>query len=114
MLIQNRKANMPKLECEGVLSDAVLQAARAAIPPNAEQLLQLPANGVRNQPLLPLLLGLLDASQQVASAVADNAWDDCCPLNAELATELVRQCRVIADDIENSTQCPDGAGWTQQ
>lgn len=114
MRIQNRKATMPKLECEGALSDLVLQAARDAIPANAEELITLPTSGVRNQPLLPLLLGLLDATQLVACAVADNAWDDCCPLNQELATQLAQQSRAIADDLINATQCPDAAGWAQR
>jgi hypothetical protein len=111
MRTQNQNATMSSLQCQSVLSDAVLQAARAAIPANAEQWVTLPASGLLNQPLLPLLVGLLDATQQVAAAVADNAWDDSCPLNDGLAAELAQQCHAIADDLLNATQCPDAAGW---
>lgn len=111
MQTQNQNATMQELECEGALADLVLQAARAAIPANAEQLITLPPSGVRNEPLLPLLLGLLDATQRTAAAVADNAWDACSPLNEALAADLARQCRAIAADIENATQCPDAARW---
>jgi hypothetical protein len=97
----------PSLECDGALSDLILQAARAAIPANVERLITLPASGARNQPLLPLLVGLLDAAQATAKAVADNAWDDCLPLDRQLATDLAKQCRAIAADIENASQCPD-------
>jgi hypothetical protein len=100
------------IECEGALSDLILQAARAAIPAHVDQLITLPAAGVRNQPLLPLLVGLLDALQVTATAVADNAWDDCQPLPKELAADLAKQCRAIAADLENAVQCPDAAAFT--
>jgi len=100
------------MQCEAALSDLVLQAARAAIPADVDQLLTLPAAGVRNQPLMPLLVGLLDALQVTARAVGDNAWDDCLPLDAQLACDLARQCRAIAADIENATQAPDARTWS--
>jgi hypothetical protein len=100
------------LECETVLSDRILQAARAAIPADAQRLAKLPATSVRNQPLLPLLAGLIDAAQATAKAVGDNAWDDCHPLNRELAAELAKQCRAIAADLENATECPDASAFS--
>jgi hypothetical protein len=100
------------IECETVLSDRILQAARAAIPADAQRFAKLPATSVRNQPLLPLLVGLIDAAQTTAKAVGDNAWDDCHPLNRELATELARQCRAIAADLENATECPDASAFS--
>ncbi len=100
------------IECETVLSDRILQAARAAIPADAQRLAKLPATSVRNQPLLPLLVGLIDAAQATAKAVGDNAWDDCHPLNRELAAELARQCRAIAADLENATECPDASAFS--
>jgi len=102
----------PCIECEGALSDLILQAARDAIPANVERLITLPASGARNQPLLPLLVGLLDAAQATAKAVADNAWDDCLPLDRQMATDLAKQCRAIAYEIENASQCPDARGWS--
>jgi hypothetical protein len=103
MQIQN---HTPSLECEGALSDLVLQAARAAIPLHVDRLITLPASGARNQPLLPLLVGLLDAAQATAKAVEDNSWDDGLSLDRDLAAGLAKQCRDIAAGIENAS------GWT--
>lgn len=100
------------LQCPAALSDLILQAARGAIPAHVDHLITLPAAGVRNDPLLPLLVGLLDAAQVTAKAVGDNAWDDCRPLPAELAVDLARQCRAIAADLENANQCPDASAFS--
>lgn len=100
---------MKTVECEAVLSDQVLNAARAVLQsPVAEQQIQAwaIAGNTKNQPLLPLLICLLDASKAVASAVADNAWDDCQPIASNLAADLSHQAIRIADDIRNATQCP--------
>jgi hypothetical protein len=78
--------NQTRLECDGALSDLILQAARQAIPGHVDRLITLPDSGRRNKPFLPLLVGLLDAAQQVARAVADNAWDESLPLDRELMT----------------------------
>lgn len=102
----------PRLECDGALSDLILQAAHAALPKHASSLVLLPDSGPRNQPLLPLLVGLLDAAQATAKAVADNAWDDCLPLDRKLATDLANQARAIAADLENASQWPDARGWS--
>jgi hypothetical protein len=104
---------MPKpLHCETVISDAVLQAARNAIPADPSRWVNLPPVGVRNQPLLPLLVALIDATRCTAAAVADNAWDDCHPLPYSLAEELAKTLRSTADDLINATQCPDSSGWS--
>ena len=95
------------IECNGALSDLILQAARQAIPSDVEQLITLPDSGRRNQPILPLLVGLIDATQQVAQAVADNAWDESIPLDRKLMTDLARQSRAIATAIESASTCPD-------
>jgi hypothetical protein len=100
------------LECQAALSDLILQAARAAIPAHVDRLLTLPDSGQRNQPLLPLLVGLLDGAQATAKAIGDNAWDDCRPLNRKLALDLARQCRAIAADLENATECPDASAFS--
>ena len=83
------------LECAAALSDLVLRAARAVIPAHVDSLMPLPDCGPLNQPLLPLLVALLDAAKVTADAVADNAWDSCQPIPAELAEELVG----VADQI---------------
>lgn len=95
------------IECDGALSDLILEAARQAIPADVDQLLTLPDSGRRNQPLLPLLVGLIDATQQVAQAVADNAWDESIPLDRGLMAALARQSRAIATAIESASDCPD-------
>jgi hypothetical protein len=96
-----------RIECDGALSDLILQAARQAIPSHVDRLITLPDSGRHNNPLLPLLVGLLDATQQVASAIADNAWDESIPLDRELMADLCRQARAIAAAIETASTCPD-------
>jgi hypothetical protein len=95
------------LECDGALSDLILQAARYAIVSNAIQLITLPDSGRRNQPLLPLLIGLIDAAQVTAQAIADNAWDESLPLDRDLMHDLARQARLIASVLESASTCPD-------
>lgn len=112
MQIHNRNTSMAKLECDAALSDLILQAARGAVPADVNKLITLPAAGLKNDPLMPLLIGLIDSTQAVAAAIADNAWDDCRPLDKDLARDLARQARQIAADIENATECPDARTWT--
>lgn len=100
------------LQCDAALSDLVLQAARAAIPTDPSRLITLPAAGIKNDPLLPLLIALVDATKAVAAAVADNAWDDCHPIDRGIAADLARDARLIATDITNATDCPDATGWS--
>ena len=95
------------IKCDGALSDLILQAARQAMPSYASQLITLPDSGRRNQPLLLLLVGLIDATQQVAQAVADNAWDESIPLDRKLVADLARQSRAIATAIESASACPN-------
>ena len=102
----------PTLECAGALSDLILQAARQALPANPERLIRIPPAGPRNRPLLPLVNGLIDAAQATAKAIGDNAWDDCHPLDQQLARDLARQCRAIAADLENANQGPDARNWS--
>ena len=97
------------IECDGALSDLILQAARQAIPGDVDRLITLPDSGRRNNPILPLLVGLIDATQQVAQAVADNAWDESRPLDRELMSDLARQSRAIATSIETASACPDSS-----
>ena len=99
------------MSCQTVVSDLILQAARQAVPADAERLMLLPDCGARNKPLVPLLVGLVEALQVTAKAVADNAWDESHPLDARLAEELTQECVAIAADIKNATQCPDARTW---
>jgi hypothetical protein len=108
----SRYAMVKTLQCDSAISDLVLQAARAAIPAHVDQLITLPASSTKNEPLLPLLVALLDAARATAAAIGDNAWDDCRPLNTDLAADLSRQARQIADDLINATQCPDASSWS--
>ena len=94
----------PTLQCDGALSDLILQAARAAIPDRLGSLLTVPDVGARNQPLLPLLIGLIDAAQVTARAIDDNAWDSHFPVDRALAADLAQQCRVIACTLESSAE----------
>jgi len=77
------------LECDGALSDLILQAARQAIPAGVDSLLTLPDVGARNQPLMPLLVGLIDAAKVTAGAIADNAWDSGEPVPDDLVVDLI-------------------------
>lgn len=96
----------------GALSDLILQSARAAIPADVNSLLSVPDVGPRNQPLMPLLLGLIDAAAVTARAVGDNAWDCSLPLDRELAAGLAHQCRSIARTLESATDPVIGDTWS--
>lgn len=99
----------PALQCEAALSDTILQAARAALPCNPGQWVILPA-GAKNEPLMPLLLGLLDAVQATAGAVNDNAHDEGRPLPREFAHELARQAEQVAAVLRNAADAADQTG----
>jgi hypothetical protein len=72
----------------------------------------VPNCSVRNQPLLPLLKGLLDGGLVTARAIADNAWDESRPLDRDLMHDLANQARAIASAIESASDCPDARGWS--
>jgi hypothetical protein len=96
--------NHTPIQCDGALSDLILQAVRGVMPAiiAAEP---VPNCSVRNQPLLPLLEGLLDATLATAKAVADNAWDESRPMDRALMTDLARQARLIASVMESAANC---------
>jgi hypothetical protein len=77
------------MNCQEYISAAILEAARAAVPADVERLMLLPACGPRNEPLMPLLIGLVEAVRVTAEAVADNAMDENCPIEALLVGELI-------------------------
>jgi hypothetical protein len=92
------------LECPGALSDLILQAARQALPTNPQQLIRLPDCGERNQPLMPLLVGLIDAVKVTATAVADNAWDAGPALPKDLIVDLLIELEHCASALRRSQE----------
>jgi hypothetical protein len=92
------------LECDGALSDLILQAARQAIPAGVDSLLALPDVGARNQPLMPLLVGLIDAAKVTANAIADNAWDAGQPVPKDVADQLAADLRECMRFVWQSTE----------
>lgn len=103
---------MPTLECQGALSDLILQAARQALPKHVDGLITLPSTGARNQPLLPLLVGLLDAAQTVARAVEDNAWDSGQPLPSGFVDGLAEQARALSLSLTSAGRAHNTSGWS--
>ena len=92
------------LECEAARSDLILQAARQAIPAGVDSLLTLPDCGERNQPLMPLLVGLIDAAKVTTRAIADNAWDSGQPVPKDLAAGLMADLRECIQFVRQSTE----------
>ena len=103
MSIQIRN-HTPSLECSGALSDLILQAARQALPQHVETLITLPDVGQRNQPLLPLLVGLIDAARVTANAIADNAWDSGQAVPEDLAVDLIVELEKCIQFVRQSTE----------
>lgn len=107
---------MQTITCDAAMSDDVLQAARAAMPADpAAHYLQPHAIrrlSDKQRPLVPLLMALLDAAQATAQAIADNSWDDSCPLERSLAEEMANQAYKLGADVINATQCPDASEWS--
>ena len=92
----------PPLSCDGALSDLILQAARQALPANPQQLIRLPDCGERNRPLMPLLVGLIDAAKVTASAINDNAWDSGPALPTGLADSLLAELEIVRQLITSA------------
>jgi len=92
------------LECEAALSDLILQAARASLPSSVDHLIELPSVGERNQPLMPLLVGLIDAVKVSANAIADNAWDSGQAVPKDLAAGLMADLRECIQFVRQSTE----------
>lgn len=101
--------------CDAAMSDAVLQAARAAMPANlASQFADpsvLTVVGEKNRPLVPLLMALLDAATAVAKAIEDNAWDDHLPIPRELANALANDSYRLGATCISAAQ-PMEPGWS--
>jgi len=89
-------------ECNPALSDLILQAARAAIPAHVYSLLTLRDCGERNRPLMPLMVGLIDAAKTNASAINDNAWDSGPALPRGIADDLLTELEIIRELITSA------------
>ena len=90
------------LSCDGALSDLILQASRRALPENVGSLIELPDCGERNRPLMPLLVGLIDAEKVTASAVNDNAWDAGPALPTGMADALLDDLEIVRQLITSA------------
>jgi hypothetical protein len=99
------------IECESALSDLVLQAARDAVASPIGQAYRRggtrPSSSPLNAPLVPLLEALLDAADAVAAAIADNAWDESRPMDADWTREIRGQAQKLATVIHSASTCPD-------
>jgi hypothetical protein len=94
--------NLTPLSCPGALSDLILQAARQALPAHVDSLIELPDCGERNRPLMPLLVGLIDAVKVTASAVADNAWEAGQPPPGELIVGQIADLQLCISALRRS------------
>jgi hypothetical protein len=106
--------NSATFDAEATMATAVLEAARAAIQSSPQGIAASywqPA-GVKNQPLLPLLHGLICATSATAAAIADNAWDESLPIPAAGARGLAEALHKIADTITAAAAAPDATGWS--
>jgi hypothetical protein len=92
------------LSCPGALSDLILQAARQAQPANPQQLIRLPNCGERNRPLMPLLVGLIDAAKVTASAINDNAWDAGPALPKDMTDALLTELEIVRQLIQSAEE----------
>jgi hypothetical protein len=66
----------------------------------------------KNAPMLPVLEALIGAATVQADAIADNAWDDCRPIPAEIAKHLAQACHRLGDTITAAASAPDASGWS--
>lgn len=101
-------------ECEGALSDLVLQAARTVVTSHPDWAYTgnpWKACSVKNQPLLTLLDCLIDAATAVATAINDNAWDDSNPVPAVIAHAFAKEAGAIGSHLIGASQCPDATAF---
>lgn len=102
------------INAEGALSDQILQAARAIVERDDTYYERQAWKGAgkKNLPLLILLDQLIGACEPLANAVADNAWDDTCPIPADGAKRLAEDLHRIADTISAAAAAPDASTWS--
>jgi hypothetical protein len=92
------------IECPGALSDLILHAARQALPKHTDSLITLPDCGERNRPLMPLLVGLIDAAKVTASAINDNAWDAGPALPKDMTDALLTELEIVRQLITSACE----------
>lgn len=96
-------------ELETPLTSRVLEAVESAIPADDLRRALDPAEaqylGPKNEPLVPLLVALLDATHALACAVNENAWDDSLPLDRAFAERLANQAYRLGADLMATSQC---------
>jgi hypothetical protein len=99
-----------ELQCDGAISDQILTAARDSMPADPGRWFAdrkaIEALPEKQRPLLPLLLGLLDATESTARAINDNAWDDLAPLDRSLIKGITEQLQTIKEVIEGANDPP--------
>ncbi len=102
------------INAEAALSDEILQAARGIVERNDSYFERQSWSGAgkKNLPLLILLDYLIGACEPLANAVADNAWDDTCPIPADGAKRLAEDLHRIADTISAAAAAPDASAWS--
>lgn len=100
------------LSCDAAMSNDVLHAARSAMPSDPARWFADPTVITnlheKQRPLVPLLMALIDASESVAKAIDDNAWDDSHPVDRRLAEELANQAYRLGAVIVNASSAYDG------
>lgn len=104
------------IACEAAMSDDVLQAARNAMPADPARWFADPTTITRlpkkQQPLLPLLIALLDSAEAVAKAIDDNAWDDGAPVDRAMAEGLANQAYRLGAVVTNASSAHDASSWS--
>ena len=103
------------ITAETAVSDQILQQARAVLADHPQAIYRdnpWAGAGVKNRPLLALLDHLIGACEPVANAVADNAWDDTCPIPADGAKRLAQALHRMADTITAAAAAPDASTWS--
>jgi len=91
------------MNSQEVISQLILDAARAAVPADAEQHMLMPDCGPRNKPLMPLLIGLVEALKVTAEAVSDNAWDEDYPVDTLPAIALSVSIDIARQSLQYAT-----------
>jgi len=91
------------MNAQEAISELILNAARGAVPADAEHLMLLPDCGPRNKRLMPLLIGLVDALKVTARAVEDNALDEGYPVDAALRFRLQAGLRQVESALSVAT-----------
>jgi len=92
-------------------TDDVLQAVRDALPTDAINHLVdgsvISSLSVRQRPLIPVLIALLDSLEAVSGAIADNAIDEGVCIDRTFAAGLQQQAARISSRIYDAAHAPE-------